>query len=92
MKRLLPPDKAVVETGIPRRNGGESVYRMRKDGTIHVPDSDVRALKQAGYTEPAAGGFAKAEGFICGVCGFHGYFRKCGRCGGDGRRPSDVDL
>lgn len=92
MKRLFPPDKAAVETGIPRPGGGESVYRMRKDGTIHVPDSDAKALKAAGYTEPSVGGFAKAEGWMCRDCGHHGYFRKC-KCGSENtRRPSDVDL
>lgn len=85
MKRLVPPDKAVVETGIPRRGGGESVYRMQKDGTIHVADSDYAALRKAGYTEPNAGGFAKAAGWVCNECGFHGYFKKC-KCGSEDTR------
>jgi hypothetical protein len=83
MKRLVPPDKAVVETGVPRPGGGESVYRMRRDGTIHVSDADAKMLKKAGYTEPSLGGFARAAGWICDECGFHGYFRKCGKCGSE---------
>lgn len=81
MKRLLPPDKAAIETGVPRAGGGEVVYRMRKDGTVHVSDRDAKLLKKAGYTEPQIGGFARAAGWICEACGFHGYFRKCGKCG-----------
>jgi hypothetical protein len=89
MKRLVPPDKAVVETGIPRRNGGESVYRMQKDGTIHVSDSDYALLRKAGYTEPTLGGFARAAGWICNGCGFHGYFKKCGRCKSEDTRKGN---
>lgn len=90
MKRMVPPDRAVVETGIPRAGGGESVYRMRRDGTIHVPDSDAAMLKKAGYIEAQVGGFARAAGWICNECGFHGYFKKC-KCGSeDTRRGSEV--
>jgi hypothetical protein len=90
MKRLLPPDKAVLETGVPRANGGETVYRQHRDGTIHVADADVRALKQAGYTTPSAGGFARSHGWRCDDCGFHGYFRLCGRCKGENTRRGDA--
>lgn len=90
MKRLLPPDKAVIETGVPRANGGESVYRMQRDGTIHVSDHDYALLRKAGYSEPMAGGFAKAHGWICNECGFRGYFKKCGRCKSeDSRRGNE---
>jgi hypothetical protein len=83
MKRLVPPDKAVLETQI-----GSRVYRQGSDGTIRVPDSDAKALKREGFTEPNAGGFAKADGWVCIDCGFHGYFIKCGRCNSDNmKRP-----
>lgn len=85
MKRLLPPDKAVIETSIPRASGGESIYRMRKDGTVHVADADAKLLKKAGYTEPMLGGFARADGWVCKDCGHHGYFRKC-KCGSHNTR------
>jgi len=75
MRRLLPPDKAVLETQI-----SGVVYRQQKDGTIHADDHDYSALKKAGYTEPMAGGFAKAAGWVCLNCGFHGYFKLCGKC------------
>ena len=77
MKRLLPPDKAAIETQI-----GSRVYAMQKDGTVHVSDADAKKLKQAGYTSPNAGGFAKAAGWVCGDCGFHGYFKQC-KCGSE---------
>lgn len=82
MRRLVPPDKAVVETGVPRRGGGEVVYAMRKDGTIHVSDSDYDVLRKNGYTEPNLGGFARAAGWVCNDCSFHGYFKKC-KCGSE---------
>lgn len=92
MKKLVPPDKAVIETGVPRRGGGESVYRMQKDGTIHVADSDYAALRKAGYSDPSAGGFCRAAGWICNECGFHGFFKKCGRCKSeDTRRGNEIE-
>lgn len=91
MKRMVPPDRAVVETGVPRPGGGEAVYRMRKDGTIHVSDSDAKMLKKAGYIEASIGGFARAAGWICNDCGFHGYFKKC-KCGSENtRRGNEVE-
>lgn len=88
MKRLVPPDKAVVETGVPRAGGGEVVYRQRRDGTVHVSDSDAKLLKKAGFTEPNAGGWVKARGWVCQSCGFHALFKKCGKCGSeDMKRP-----
>jgi hypothetical protein len=83
MRRLVPPDKAAIETQV-----GSRLYTMGKDGTVRVSDADAKALKQAGYTEPNAGGFAKADGWVCQDCGFHGFFKKCGKCGSeDMKRP-----
>jgi hypothetical protein len=78
MKRLVPPDKAVIETQV-----GSRLYKRNKDGTVHVSDADAKALKKEGFFEPNAGGFAKAAGWICEACGFHGYFKKCGKCGSE---------
>ena len=79
-----------METGVPRPGGGEVVYRMQKDGTVHVSESDAKLLKKAGYSEPNAGGFARAKGWICQDCHFHGYFKVCGRCGSeDMKRPGE---
>lgn len=89
MKRLVPPDKAVIETGVPRSGGGEVVYRMKKDGTVHVSDGDAALLKKAGYTEPNVGGWIKAAGFVCNDCGWRGFFRKCGKCSSENSRRGD---
>jgi hypothetical protein len=78
MKRLVAPDRAVVEGQI-----GNVVYRQQKDGTMHVDDHHAAALKREGWFEPNAGGFAKAKGWVCDDCGFHGYFKKCGKCGSE---------
>lgn len=86
--RLVPPDKAVLETQVPRG----VVYRMQKDGTIHADERDVKALRQAGYTQASLGGFARAAGWVCRVCHHHGYFKKC-KCGSeDTVRGDAVDL
>ena len=86
MKRMLPPSGAAIETSIPRPGGGESIYRMQKDGTVHVSDADAKTLRKAGYTEASAGGWVQAAGWVCDDCGFHGFFRRCGRCGGENTR------
>jgi hypothetical protein len=78
MKRLVPPDKAVAETQV-----GSRLYRQMKDGTVHANDADVKVLKEAGFFEPNAGGFAKTKGWVCDDCGFHGYFKVCGKCGSE---------
>jgi hypothetical protein len=85
MKRMVPPDRTVVETQI-----GSRLYTMGKDGTVRVNDADAKALKAAGYTQANAGGFAKALGWICQDCYFHGYFKVCGKCGSEKmKRPNE---
>jgi hypothetical protein len=78
MKRLVPPDKAVLEGQI-----GNVVYRQQKDGTMHIDDKVADAFKREGWTEANLGGFARAKGWVCQDCGFHGYFKKCGKCGSE---------
>lgn len=86
--RLLPPDKAVFETQVPRG----VVYRMQKDGCVHVDERDAKTLREAGYTQPSLGGFARAAGWVCQDCHFHGYFKKC-KCGSENTVRGDaVDL
>jgi hypothetical protein len=75
MKRLVAPDKAVKEGQI-----GGVIYPVQKDGTMHIDDAHAAAFKREGWAEPNAGGFARAAGWVCQECGFHGYFKKCGRC------------
>lgn len=87
MPRLLSPDDACISVDVPfgraRRYDGRS---------IEVTDSQhARALRQAGYTvADVSGSPAKASGFICPGCGFKGFFKTCGRCGGACERPDIV--
>jgi len=83
--RLLPPDRAVVETEVPRG----IIYRMGKDGTIDADERDVKTLRKAGYAPPQLGGFARAAGWICQDCHFHGYFKKC-KCGSENTVKGDT--
>lgn len=84
MKRLVAPDSAVVESSVQgARSGAEVVYRRQKDGAIHVNnDSHIKAFKSMGYREAHAISGVRASGWVCNICGFHGFFKKCGRCGG----------
>jgi hypothetical protein len=78
MPRLLSPDHACVSVKVPTARG-ERQY----DGTIIDVSNPVheRMLKQVGYVQAdASGGPSRARGYAC-ECGFHSYFRKCGRCG-----------
>lgn len=59
---------------------------LAKNGVMDVPDHVGRDLLKDGCFLPADKP-AAAEGFICSNCGFHGYFRTCGRCGGICERP-----
>lgn len=63
---------------------------MARNGVMIVPDDVGRHLIKFDECFPAAempraGG---AVGFVCTSCGFHAFFRKCGRCGGDCVRPN----
>ena len=57
-----------------------------RNGIVNVPDDVARDLIRFNECFPAAD-IPKAAGFICDDCGFHGYFRTCGRCGGTCERP-----
>lgn len=87
--RLLSPDGkcdgATVEGSWGRR-------RRYAGTTITVSDpADVRALRREGYTvADAAGAPARTDGYKCADCGFKGYFKTCGRCGGTCDRPDIV--
>jgi len=89
MQRLVPPDKAVIETEVGRTG---RIYKMQKDGTVHVRDDDAKLLLKAGYVRPSLGGFARSAGWICQDCHHHGYFRRC-KCGSENTVKGDhVDL
>jgi hypothetical protein len=81
MPRLLSPDDACISVKVPTY-GGERKYDGR---TIDVSDpTHIRMLKQQGYVQAdVSGGPSRAGGYRCAECGFHGFFKVCGRCGGD---------
>lgn len=62
---------------------GTRTYNKRRDGSIHVPDRDARALRREGLAVPAgvAGPTASIPGGYTCPCGRRNYFRKCGHCG-----------
>lgn len=59
-----------------------------RNGVMTVPDHVGRDLIKYDECFPAADSPAKASGFVCVSCGFHGYFRTCGRCGSLCERPN----
>lgn len=62
--------------------------RRYRGTVIDVADpAHARDLRRAGYT-PAGLGTARGAGFRCGACGFGGWFRTCGRCGGTCEREA----
>lgn len=81
MPRLLSPDDACVEVDIPTVGGS----RRYSGTTIEVTDprhADV--LKRVGYTVADVSATpVRSRGYTCTECGFHGFFKVCGRCGSD---------
>lgn len=68
-------------------------YVADKGGVMNVPDHVGRDLIKHDECFPAAdmpraGG---GVGFVCTTCGFHGFFRECGRCGGTCERPQQKE-
>lgn len=81
MPRLLSPDDACISVDVPTTRG-----TARYDGrTIDVTNPvHERALKAVGYTTASvAGAPARASARQCTACGFNGWFKVCGRCGGE---------
>jgi hypothetical protein len=81
MARLLSPDDKCVQVDIPTVGGN----RRYSGTTIEVPDSrHVNVLKELGYTvADVSAAPVRSGGYTCISCGFHGFFKVCGRCGGD---------
>jgi hypothetical protein len=88
MKRMIAPNDTVREVEIKgARFGGSRTYQWSKDGTIHVNSAaDVKALKEAGFTEAGVNQAGGKGGYVCSTCGFHMWFTTCSRCGGEGER------
>lgn len=84
MARLLPPDDACIEASVESaQTGARMLYRQTPDGTMHVESRNhIKALKELGFHEAAAGGIARSTGRRC-QCGFSSFFRRCSRCGAD---------
>jgi hypothetical protein len=62
---------------------------LAKNGIMNVPDHVGRHLIKHDECFPAQD-VPKADGFVCSSCGFHGYFRTCGRCQGACERPNTI--
>jgi hypothetical protein len=88
MKRMIAPNDTMREVTINgARFGGSKTYGWSKDGTVHVESAaHVKALKDAGFTEAGVNLSSSGQGFKCLACGFHGWFKKCSRCGEEGER------
>lgn len=61
---------------------------LARNGVMTVPDDVGRHLIRNDECFPAADVPTNAAGFVCEDCGFHGFFRVCGRCQGDCHRPT----
>jgi len=81
MTRMVGPGDAQRETVIrDMRSGRERAYG-RVATVEHA--QDIKTLRDAGFVPASLGGVDKATARVCGSCGFHGYFKVCGRCGGN---------
>lgn len=60
---------------------------LARDGILDVPDHVARDLLKDGCFLPSNQP-RRADGFVCTDCGFHAYFRVCGKCGGRCERPT----
>jgi len=61
------------------QTGRETAYG--RTATVDDP-KHIKALKESGFVPASLGGVDRARARVCGGCGFHGYFKTCGRCGG----------
>lgn len=86
MRRMIAPNDTMREVQIQgARTSATRTYRWGKDGTVRVDSAaDAKALREAGFTEAGIGGAGSKGGFVCQACGFHTWFKKCSRCGGEG--------
>jgi hypothetical protein len=87
MARMFPSDRRAVEVTIEgARTGVTRTYKQDKKGFIEVNNAaDARSLKESGFVEASLMGVSTTSGvgFICGGCGFNGWFAVCGKCGFD---------
>ena len=84
-RKFIAPDsgvKAVSIEGI-RTGSSESITRDRKGFFKADNKRQADALKSEGFVEASLLGATtnNSLGYICGTCGFNGWFVVCGRCG-----------
>lgn len=60
-------------------------------GVVDLPDKIASDLIRFDGCFPAADKPRGVVGFRCTDCGFEGYFRTCGRCGGTCTRPGETN-
>ena len=85
-RRFIAPDNGVKQVAIEGiRTGATEVIGRDRKGFFQATDKrQADALKAEGFIEASLSGVGTtARGFICSGCGFHGWFKKCGRCGCD---------
>jgi hypothetical protein len=76
MARVCPPAQGCREIEV-----GGTRYRVRRDGTFHVRDDNVRRLLKGGECFLPGTRVGVARGWRC-ACGHLSVFRaRCGRCG-----------
>jgi len=68
-------------------HGGRRYFA--RDGHIDVPDDVGRHLIRHDECFAPSNQPRGAAGFVCASCSFHGFFRICGRCGGEAHRPGE---
>lgn len=83
MKVASPASGCVEIDGLSGRR-----YNFR-NGIADVSKRDAKAIVKFGGFIPSMAGTTRAGlGFRCQVCGFGSFFKRCGRCGGQGVREA----
>lgn len=78
MTRICMPMRGCA--GIDHPTAGRVYART---GIVDVPDHVARDLIKYDQCFPASNKPLGVSGRTCSSCGFEGYFKICGRCGGD---------
>lgn len=84
MPKYFASDKGLSQVDITgARTGITTSLKKGKDGMFNVESKmDAKALEQSGFAQASLMGVpANGVGYICGGCGFNGFFAECGRCG-----------
>lgn len=83
-RKFIAPDNGIKSVSIEGMRTGvnENIARDRK-GFFNAEDKrQADALKSEGFVEASLLGATNSRlGYLCGSCGFNGWFVVCGRCG-----------